>query len=45
MQDEFLYSPVEDLYDEEEFLGGACDDPAELLSMKYRLGRLSQQWR
>jgi hypothetical protein len=42
MQDEFLYSPVENLYDEEEFFGGACDlgDPAELLSMNYRLGRL-----
>jgi hypothetical protein len=42
VQDDLLYSPVEDLYDEEEFFGGACDlgDPAELLSMNYRLGRL-----
>ena len=35
MQDEFLYSPVEELCDEENFFGGACDlvDPAELLEL------------
>jgi hypothetical protein len=35
MQDESLYSPVEELCDGEDFFGGACDlvDPAELLEL------------